>query len=322
MSCAFGRTLAGQEGPGRLAKTMKTIQFSERFLLALWLLVVLAGGQGADAQIFVANWRAGTIGEFSTSGVPINSHFASGLVGPYGIAWDGNNNLFVADNHVIRQYTTSGITVNASLISGLPDSWGIACDGNGYLYVSVFENLSVGKYTTSGAVVDGALIAGVTPTALALDGHGLLYVANISGSVGVYTTAGAVVNASLITGLASPEGLALDGNGHLFVSSDNTIGEYNLDGTPVNAALISFPDHTRYFNGIALDGKGHLFAADGFYGVIREYNLDGTPVNETLITGLASPMSLVVVPEPSITALLALPTIVWLAGRRPKSSAK
>ena len=312
--------------PARLAladwPTMKTeIQPSQRFPLVLWLLVALACGQAADAQIFVADWRAGTVGEFSTSGAPINSHFASGLVGPYGIAWDGNNNLFVADDHVIRQYTTSGATVNASLISGLPDTWGIASDGNGYLYISLSQNLSVGKFTTTGAVVDGALIAGLMPTALALDGHGLLYVASMSGSVGVYTTAGAIVNASLITGLASPEGLALDGNGHLFVSSDNTIGEYNLDGTPVNASLISFPDHSRYFNGIALDGKGHLFAADGFYGMIREYNLDGTPVNETLITGLTSPMSLVVVPEPSITWLLAVPA-VWFAVRRHKSSPK
>ena len=276
----------------------------------------------AQAQIFVSDWRAGLVGEYNASGAAINAHFASGLVGPYSITWDGLGNLFVADDHVIREYSISGTTVNASLISGLPDTWGIACDGNGHLFVSLSESGSVAEYTTAGAVVNATLISGISPTVLALDGLGHLFVADINGFIREYSTSGAVVNASLISGLTTPEGLALDGNGHLFVSSygnsftsQNVIGEYNLDGSPVNATLITSTNYSQYFNGLTLDGNGHLLVADAFYGAIREYNLNGTPVNTALVTGLTAPMSLVVVPEPSI-ARLSLIGLAWLLRRR------
>lgn len=46
-------------------------------------------------------------------------------------------------------------------------------------------------------------------------------------TIGEYTTSGGVVNASLISGLSSPLGIALDGQGHIFVAN-------NLSGTSAN----------------------------------------------------------------------------------------
>ena len=78
------------------------------------------------------------------------------------------------------------------------------------------------------------------------DGKGDMFVTNadtgtIGGTVGEYTTSGAVINAALITGLNYPTGLALDGNGDLFVVSknDGLIGEYTTSGAVINASLIT-----------------------------------------------------------------------------------
>ena len=73
------------------------------------------------AQIFVTNFKTGTIGEYNaTTGAIVDADLISGLNGPSGIAVSGEN-LFVTNfqTGTIGQYTISGETVNASLISGL-----------------------------------------------------------------------------------------------------------------------------------------------------------------------------------------------------------
>lgn len=67
----------------------------------------------------------------------------------------------------------------------------------------------------------------------------------------------------------------------IFVShnGDDTISEYNLDGTTVNTALVSGLSTP---SGIAVAG-GEIFVANRGSSTIGEYNLDGTPVNAALI---------------------------------------
>src|SRR5271170_2250391 len=76
---------------------------------------------------------------------------------------------------------------------------------------------------------------------MAYNGNGDLFVTR-DGFVGEYTTSGATVNASLISGGDAREfGIALDGNGHIFVSNftSGTISEYTTTGTFINASLVS-----------------------------------------------------------------------------------
>jgi glucose/arabinose dehydrogenase len=130
-------------------------------------------------------------------------------------------------------------------------------------------------------VVNASLISGLnSPSELALDGDGHLFVANYycgnwpgNDTLGEYTTSGAVVNASLISGLDRPVGVALDGDGHLFVSSCGS-------------------------------------------GIIGEYTTAGAEVNASLVTGLHNPLGLVVVPEPS-SAVLVMAGLLCLVRRIP-----
>ncbi len=120
------------------------------------LLVLLAAGP-VRGQIFVASGNLnGVIGEYTTTGTPINSSLVTGLHIPSGIAMDGNGNLFVANYYVgtrtIGEYDSSGQALNSSLISGLAAPFGLALDGNGNLFVgNRAANGSIGKYSTSGA---------------------------------------------------------------------------------------------------------------------------------------------------------------------------
>src|SRR4030095_11931983 len=74
------------------------------------------------AQIFVANFETGTIGEYTTSGATVDPALISGLSLPQGIAVSGGN-LFVTSLNLtsntgrIGEYTTSGETVHPALIT-------------------------------------------------------------------------------------------------------------------------------------------------------------------------------------------------------------
>src|SRR6266496_3386885 len=125
------------------------------------------------AQIFVANFETGTIGEYTTSGATVDPALISGLSLPQGIAVSGGN-LFVtslnlaSDTGRIGEYTTSGTTVNPALISGLTFPTDIAVAGND-LFVVSSNTGTIGKYTISGETVDPALISGLNdPTDIAV----------------------------------------------------------------------------------------------------------------------------------------------------------
>jgi len=79
--------------------------------------------------------------------------------------------------------------------------------------------------------------------------------------------------------------------GQIFVANDGngTIGEYNLDGTTVNASLVSGLSYPR---DIAISGSD-LFVTNEFGNAIGEYTTSGTTVNASLIS-LPDPFAIAV----------------------------
>jgi hypothetical protein len=283
------------------------------------------------AQIFVANFGAGTIGEYTTSGATVNAALISGLNGPFGIAVSGGN-LFVTSLNTIGEYTTSGATVNSALVSGLnffPE--GIAVSG-GNLFVTVSdvesETSHIGKYTTSGATVNAALISGLPPSFdIAVSGDKLFVVEG--NTIAEYTTSGATVNPALVSGLGDGAGGIAVSGGNLFVtnfsfnSQLSTIGEYTTSGTTVNAALVSGLSSAGE---IAVSG-GNLFVTNfnSFppnTGTISEYDATtGATINSALVSGLNEPAGIAVVsasvPDPSSTWTLLLLALTAMFGLKP-----
>ncbi len=255
-------------------------------------------------------------------GTGVNASFNS----PFGVAVDGSGNVYVADrgNHKIRKVSPSGVvsTLAGSGSQGSVDGTGIdasfnfpigvAVDGSGNVYVSDRGNNKIRKISPSGVVstlagsgfqgsVDGTGSAASfnSPTGVAVDGSGNVYVADqynhkirkVSPLGVVSTVAGSGSQSSVDgTGIAAsfdaPTGVAVDGNGNVYVADygnhkirkvspsgvvstlagSGSLG--SVDGTG-SAASFSYPF------GVAVDGSGNVYVADQSSNLIRKVSSSG-----------------------------------------------
>ena len=215
------------------------------------------------------------------------------LHSPEGVALEAAGNLYIADrfNHRIRKVDAA--TGNILTIAGMGNA-GFGGDGD----------------TATAAMLDH-------PEGLALDAANNLYVAD-SGNHRIRKVDASTGNISTIAGtgkrgfggnggparsalLNSPEGVALDAAGNLYlsdtgnhcirkvdVSTGNILtvagtGEcgFGGDGGPAASAMLNEP------NGIALDGAGNLYIADS--GNTRIRKMDASTGNISTVAGIGMP---------------------------------
>jgi len=202
-------------------------------------------------------------------------------------------------NAIVGAYNYNGSAINASLVTGLtfnPYIFNNLAVSDTALYV---YNPGAGgyysEYSLSGATIKANLTGAFGWSGGATVAGGDLYVANyIGNTIGTYNaTSGAVINASLISsGLNVPYSPVIAG-GHIFVANaannvagNGTVGEFNLDGSAVNTALIS--GLTQPFS-ISL-ANGYLYITSlgaGNNGKVGVYDATtGAAVNANLVTGL------------------------------------
>jgi YVTN family beta-propeller protein len=197
----------------------------------------------------------------------------------------------------------------------------VAMDSSGSMYIAAWQANRVFKVDPSGqlTVYAGNGFRGWTgdngpavdaeldwPMGVAVDGDGNLFIADCNNNVireiklvggvpTIYTVAGSVGwgysgdgAAATSAGLAGPTGVAVDGNGNIFVADQGndairvfTVGGnittvagngtpgYSGDGFPANKAQLNAPE------GVAADGTGNIFIADSLNNVIRVVTPDG-----------------------------------------------
>ena len=189
---------------------------------------------------------------------------------PYGVAVDGNGNVYVADtmNHTIRKVTPAGVVstfAGTAAVAGTTDGTGaaarfygpqgVAVDGNGNVYVADTGNDTIRKVTPAAVVstlagsprvpgsADGTGGAARFnfPASVAADGSGNVYVADTNNQ-----TIRKVTPAAVVSTLAGTAGV---------------LGDY--DGTGA-AASFTFP------LGVAVDGAGNVYVADSGNNTIRK----------------------------------------------------
>lgn len=219
------------------------------------------------------NSRSGYSGD---GGPAINAE----LYDPYGVAVDNEGNIYIADegNGRIRKVLPNGIiiTVAGNGIQGfagdggpavtaeLDTPVGVATDGAGNLYIADLLNNRIRRVSPDGKIstVAGNGIAG--------------YMGGYSGDGGQATSAQ----------LNEPTGVAVDGNGNIFVAdtNNNRIRKISLDGiisTVAGGGSVSASDGALATNAVlagpqsvTLDLAGNLYIADAF--VIRKVLPSGT----------------------------------------------
>ena len=184
---------------------------------------------------------------------------------PQHVAWDTKGNLYIADtgNNEIRKVAPDG-TISTAASAYQPQA--VAVDGSGNIYIASLEQV------------------------LMADSQGnISTIVNISDAGGFGGDGGAAAAAMLNT----PEGLALDSAGNLYIADTynhrirkvsggtistvagsglpypKSIGSFGGDGGPATSANLSFPYD------VAFDNAGNMLIVDGKNFCIRLVDGDG-----------------------------------------------
>jgi hypothetical protein len=181
--------------------------------------------------------------------------------------------VYVADygNYTIRKITSSGVVTTLAGSVGQTGSTdgtgssarfykpqGVAVDGSGNVYVADANNYTIRKITNSGVV------------------------ATLAGSAGQY---GSTDGTGSTARFYNPQGVAVDGNGNVYVTDGSTIrkitssGEVTtLAGSAVQGGSSDGTGSTARFNGLqgaAADGSGNVYVADTQNHTIRKITSNG-----------------------------------------------
>jgi len=241
-----------------------------------------------------------------------NTHFDT----PRGIAFDSSGRMYVSDsnNHRIQVYTfdVEGTPVYSTTVgvTGEPGSDAahfntpaqIFLNSGDFLYVADVNNYRVQRCSHTdgwscstihgtGSAGDGAdnlnLAYGLAE-GLGIDGSGDFYIADSANGRVKECSAdmfGWTCNL-FATGLEWPAGVAVDSNGHVYVSDfyDHTIHKYDSSGAELGI-FMGTPDapyltNNHHFNapyGVAVDSDGNLFLTEYQGYRLIKLSADGTP---------------------------------------------
>jgi sugar lactone lactonase YvrE len=247
----------------------------------------------------------------------------AGLVTPSALAIDSAGNFFIADSThgTVARFGADG-TINTSYVTALDTPTAIYVDG--------FDNLFIAQAGTAHNVIEvyaagsRRIIASsfVSPSGLAVDLNGILYVAD-AGSHFVYavdksgivhqvagngTTTTTVPGQATGTALISPTSLSVDAAGDLYIadaganrvytvyssttSSGSNIATVFGTGTAGNTGDGGFSNLAQVSNplGVAVDGSSNLFVIDNGNNSVRKITYPNpTLAFGTVMVGQSSP---------------------------------
>jgi DNA-binding beta-propeller fold protein YncE len=289
-------------------------------LSAAWLLLVPSAATGALLYVGAGapTESTGNIYAFTPAGSSFT--FASGLNGPYGLAFDASGNLYESDlgTSTIYRFTPGGIQSTFATVG--PDPLGLAFDASGNLFVACWNGIY--EITPSGGVsVFAKLSPGVFSNGgLAFDANGNLFVANLNDGVFKYAPDGTVTTFAFLV-QDGPDALAFDASGNLFVSGFATGNIYKY---APNGSRSTFASGLVDPEDLAFDASGNLYEMDNGSGNIYEFTHTGR--RSTFASGFSTGLSglhalaFARVPEPATWLLTAIGICgVWLAHLRRRA---
>jgi len=234
----------------------------------------------AAGDLYVSEIDTGSVLKIDAAGN--RTTFASGLSGPFGLAFDRDGNLFVADKdtNLVLKYTPNGAKSIFASNLHLPTS--LAFDATGNLFVADFLANAILKITPEGTKTTFA--TGLhNPSGLAFDRSGNLYESEYAaGTLLKFAPDGS--RSLFASGFVRPEEIVFDVAGNLFVTDydTGTITKFTPGGTRT-----TFASDLSGAWGLALDPAGNLLEVDNVSGNIFAFAPDGTKTPR--VSGLGTP---------------------------------
>jgi sugar lactone lactonase YvrE len=282
-----------------------------RAICAGAVLLIASSTQAQD--LFASDYDNGNIYAFTPDGT--QRTFASGLVHPTALAFNGAGDLFVAANDpgTIYKFTPDG--VRSTFASGLSDPQGLAFDNAGNLYEADWISGTIYRFTPAG--VKSSFASGlVAPTGLAFNSAGDLFVAEQNGGM----PGGNEITKITLGGVKSVfadtlgYGLAFDSAGNLFEAEwvSGNINEFTPDGV-----RSTFASGLRFPWGLAFNSADELFVSDMARWQIYKFSPDGTESTFASGSGYGfDGLAFQIVPEPSVLGLMGVGVIGLLIRRK------
>jgi len=243
------------------------------------------------------SWMDRLAGEQSQAEKVNPKTFPFQLIGPYGIAFDSKGLVYVADQRVGAIFIFNPENHDTELIRNGADAhfgWinGLAVDDDDRLFVSDGKLHRVllfnPKHEVEGQITEGI----VDPVGLAIDKENrFLYVVDTQqDQVLVYDADTLKLLRRIGTGgknhflttpgdFGAPQGIALDGDGNVYVTDtlNNRVEIFDADGNFVSL-FGKHGDGPGYFarpKGIAVDSDGHIWVADQMEDRLQVFNREG-----------------------------------------------
>jgi sugar lactone lactonase YvrE len=205
------------------------------------------------------------------------SALSARLNGPYGLAVDSKNNIYIADyyNHAVRKVSGGVITTIAGVggvlgFSGdggpaanalLYNPKGVAVDPAGNVFIADYNNCRIREvYASTGTI---ATVAGNGACGVGADGLAT------SNPIGYPESITVDANDNLFVGdyFNKVRWVAPDGIMTTIAGATNGAGGFNGDGGPATAALLGQP------TGLSLDSAGNILIADYNNGRVRKVSV-------------------------------------------------
>ncbi|MDE1160625.1 MAG: FG-GAP-like repeat-containing protein [Acidobacteriaceae bacterium] len=222
--------VADNRGSGGVVEAIASSGYSVSTNLAQTIGTGSAIAMDGLGNLFVTNANTGTAWEIvAVGGYTTTRQLHSGLNNPYGLAVDAIGNVFIAESTSNASLTellaASNYTTTKSVGSGFNLPQGIAFDAAGNLFVMNYGSSKIQELTSASgyATVQTLPNSYAFASFLAVNANGDLFVGsdNTGSVVKSLVSSGYATQQTLVSGI-TPNGIALDGRGNLYVSDNNT----------------------------------------------------------------------------------------------------